>query len=291
MNLCPFKQYIEKNKLNCEGIVVLQHGKETASHRWKPEVPKNCRSVSKSFTSIAVGMVIQQGKLSLQDRVLDFFDNVSSDGEHGKRLASLRLEHLLTMTRGQADFTRPATVSEALNQQLKFDPGSRFVYDNGSAFLASAVFTKAMGKTVRDFLVGELFRPLGFADPEWPQSADGYTNGATGLMITTTNMIIFGQFLLQRGQWQGRQLVSPDWIDNAVRPHVSTSDSRYADYNLGYGYYFWPSRYGAYRADGSDGQFIIVLPDRDAVVAISSNEKKHYPVLYAVWDTILPELM
>jgi len=109
-------------------------------------------------------------------------------------------------------------------------------------------------------------------------------------LITTTDMAIFGQFLLQRGLWNGQQLVSPNWIDSAGRPHVNTSDSKHADYDLGYGYYFWPCRYGAFRADGSDGQFVIVLPAQNAVVAISSNEEKHYPVLYAVWDTILPLL-
>jgi CubicO group peptidase (beta-lactamase class C family) len=191
------------------------------------------------------------------------------------------------MTRGHADFSRPATVAEALEQRLSFDPGGRFVYDNGSTFLASAMFTRAMGQTVRDFLVEALFRPLGIPDPEWTQSTDGHTAAATGLFLSTSSLARFGQFLIQRGLWQGKQLVSPLWIDSAGRPHVSTRDSKWPDYDLGYGYGFWPCRHGAYRADGKDGQFVVVLPRQDAVVAINSNEEKHYPILYAVWDEIL----
>jgi CubicO group peptidase (beta-lactamase class C family) len=293
MNIAGFVQSIEKQGLRCEGVAVLQQGEKIAGHRWIPEAPRNCFSVSKSFTSIAVGMAIERGKLSLKDRLADAFPDVmgkySAAGIQGERLASLTLEHLLTMTRGHAEFSRPATVAEALAQELAFDPGSRFVYDNGSTFLASAMFTRALGMTVRDFLLDALFRPLGIPDPEWAQSADGHTAGATGLLLATSSLARFGQLLLQRGEWQGRQLVPCQWIDRAGRPQVSTGDSR-PDYDLGYGYCFWPCRHGAFRSDGRDGQFVIVLPGHDAVVAISSDEPKHYPILYAVWDEILPRL-
>ncbi|MDR2478339.1 MAG: beta-lactamase family protein [Treponema sp.] len=283
-----FTQVIEKQNLRCEGVVVLRHGEKIAEYRWIPEVPRNCHSVSKSFTAIAAGMAIERGKLSLRDRVIDTFADIVRQPEG--RLASLNLEHLLTMTRGFAKFSRPATVAAALEQTLSFDPGGRFVYDNGSTFLASAMFTRVMGQTVGDYLTTALFRPLGIPDPEWAQSADGHTAGATGLFLSTSNLALFGQLLLQRGCWQGAELVPPLWIDCAGRPHVSTKDSKWPDYDIGYGYGFWPCRHGAYRADGKDGQFIIVLPRQDAVVAINSNEPKHYPILYAVWDKILPFL-
>jgi CubicO group peptidase (beta-lactamase class C family) len=231
-------------------------------------------------------MAIDRGKLSLNDRVIEVFPEMAR--KSGKRLSALTLEHLLTMTRGHAAFSRPATVAEALAQPLAYQPGSHFVYDNGSTFLASAMFTRRMGMTVRDFLLDKLFRPLGIPDPEWPEW-DGHTVGASGMEITTSNLARFGQFLLQRGQWRGKQLVSAAWIDNAGRPIVSTG-LRQPDSDLGYGYQFWPCRHGAYRADGRDGQFVIVLPMQDTVVAINSNEPKHYPVLYAVWKEILPLL-
>ena len=292
MNIDSFINTIEEKKLKCEGIIVLQHGKKIAEYRWIPEAPRNVFSVSKSFTSIAIGMAIDRGKLSLSDRVIEAFPD--SAREPGKRLSSLTLEHLLTMTRGHSKFSRPATVAEALAQPLLYQPGRHFVYDNGSTFLASAMFTRAMGITVRDFLVDALFRPLGIPDPVWPQSEDGHTMGASELILTTSHLARFGQFLLQRGEWKERTrglkpLVSAEWIDSAGRAHANTT-SRQQDGSLGYGRGFWPCRHGAYRADGKDGQFVIVMPLQDAVIAINSDEPKPYPILDAVWDEILPVL-
>jgi CubicO group peptidase (beta-lactamase class C family) len=288
MNINSFVSTIEKQKLPCEGIIVLQHGKKIAEHRWIPESPRNIFSVSKSFVSIAVGMAVDRGKLSLASRLVDVFPKLAS--KPGKRLSALTLEHLLTMTRGYKAFSRPATVAEALEQPLTYQPGARFVYDNASTFLASAMFTFSMGLTVREFLLDALFRPLGMPDPEWPETSDGHTVGATDLVLTTSDLANFGQFLLQRGEWKGKQLVSPGWIDCAGRPHIKTGWPK-PDRDLGYGFCFWLCRHGAYRADGKDGQFVVVYPLKDAVIAINSNEPVDpYPILYAVWDEILPLL-
>jgi CubicO group peptidase (beta-lactamase class C family) len=287
MNINSYVRAIEKQKLNCEGIIILQHGEKTAEHRWTLEAPRNSFSVSKSFVSIAVGMAIDRGKLSLGSRVADTFPEYCR--KPGKRLSSLTLEHLLSMTRGYKAFSRPATAAEAMAQPLAHQPGTHFIYDNGSTFLASAMFTRAMGSTVREFLLDALFRPLEIPDPQWPESRDGHTVGATDLALATPDLARFGQFLLQRGQWKGRQLVSSAWIDNASRPQSNTRSSR-PDCGIGYGFGFWPCRYGAYRADGKKGQFVVVLPRQDAVVAINSNQEKPYPILYAVWDEILPLL-
>jgi len=285
-----FIRAIEKRKLNCEGIIVLLHGEKVAEHRWTPEVPKNVYSVSKSFMSVAAGMAVDRGKLSLDSRVVDFFPEYGRAGARaGKRLSALTLEHLLTMTRGHGAFSRPATAADALAQPLAYRPGTRFIYDNGSAFLASAVFTRAAGVTVREFLLDALFRPLDIPDPQWPESPDGHTAGATGLVLSTSDLARFGLFLLQRGRWKGRQLVSSAWIDNAVRPQINTLLRR-PDWDLGYGFGFWPCRYGCFRADGKNGQFVIVFPRQDAVAAISSNEQNHYKILYTVWEQILPLL-
>ena len=288
MNIKSFIDIIEEKKLKCEGIIVLKHGKKAAEHRWIPEAPRNVYSVSKSFTSIAIGMAIDRRKLSLSDRVIRAFPD--SVREPGKRLSSLNLEHLLTMTRGHAKFSRPETAAEALSQPLLYRPGKHFVYDNGSTFLASAMFTRAMGITVRDFLIDTLFRPLGIPDPEWPASADGHTMGASGLVLTTSQLARFGQLLLQRGEWKGKKLISEEWIDSAGRAHANTASWKQTDSSLGYGCGFWPCRYGAYRADGKNGQFVIVMPLQDAVIAINSDEPKPHLILETVWDEILPQL-
>ena len=287
MDLKPFVEEVEKQKLNVEGVIVFQQGKEPTIHRWIPEIRRNIFSVSKNFTSIAIGMAIEEGKLGLNDRVSQVFKREAADS----RWDSLTLKHLLTMTMGHPEFTRPSSVKEALSYQLTRDPGTFFLYDNTCSFLASAMLTEAVGLKLRDYLLDKLFRPLGIPDPEWPESEDGYTIGATALMLNTSEMALFGKFLLQRGKWEGKQLVPAAWIDGATRTQVPTQPScSEADNDLGYGYQFWTSRHGAYRCDGRDGQLIIVFPGLDAVVTINSDEEKAKLILWAVWDHILPQL-
>jgi CubicO group peptidase (beta-lactamase class C family) len=291
MNITPYIESIEKQNLKVEGIIVLKGGERIAEYRWVPEKPRPVYSVSKSFTSIAVGLAIAEGKLSLPDRVIDAFPGlIPQNTDSSSRLASLTLEHLLTMSRGHSRFSRPRTAASALAQTLTYEPGTRFMYDNGSTFLASAMVTRATGQKVRDYLLDRVFRPLGMGDPAWAESPDGYSLGATGLELTTGNLAAFGQFLLQRGVWKGEQLVPASWIDAAAAPHISTLVTGQRDYDLGYGYCFWMCPYGAYRADGKDGQFVVVFPREEAVAAISSDEPNMGPILYAVWDHIFPQL-
>jgi len=286
MELKNFIEEIEKQKFKVEGVRVLQKGLEIASHRWTPECRRNVFSISKSLTSIAVGMAIEEGKLRLSDRVTGFFKRDEPD----PRWDRLTLEHLLTMNMGHAEFSRPASVEEALSYKLKHDPGTLFFYDNTCTFLVSAMLTRVTGLKMRDYLIERLFRPLGISDPPWGESEDGYTLGATGLFLTTSEMALFGKFLLSRGYWEGKQLVPAAWIESATRTQVATGLHKKPDYNLGYGYQFWICRHGAYRCDGKDGQFIVVLPALDAVIAINSDEEKAEPILWAVWDHILPAL-
>jgi CubicO group peptidase (beta-lactamase class C family) len=288
MNIGAYVDAIDRLSLKVAGILVLQHGEEIARYRWIPEAPQPVYSVSKSFTSLAVGIAVDEGKISLKDRVLDAFPGRVQ--EPSPRLSALTLEHLLTMSRGHPEFSRPANVEEALSQPLTRDPGTMFVYDNGSTFLASAMLTRAAGQKVRDFLADRLFKPLDIPLPVWKESTDGYTLGATGLELSTGSLARFGQLLLQRGNWKGKQLVSASWIDTATRAHISTKTLKTPDYDLGYGYGFWNCRHGAYRADGKNGQYVVVLPGKDAVAAISSDEENMFPILHAVWDHILPEL-
>ena len=287
MDIKPFVNSIERLKFNVEGIHVFQHSKEIAKHRWVPEQVRTIYSVSKSFVSIAAGMAIDEGKLKLKDKVTKVVPGNPSD----PRWDSITLQHLLTMSIGSTDFYRPQSVEEAYSYKLTAEAGERFTYDNTCTFLASVMITKVTGLKVRDYLVTRLFRPLGIPDPQWAESADGYTIGANGLELTTSQLATFGRFLLQRGNWDGKQLVSASWIDAASRTQVPTwKPNAERDYDIGYGYQFWTCRHGAYRCDGKDGQFVIVFPALDAVVAINANEADPEPILYAVWDHVLPQL-
>ena len=287
LNINRFVSAVERKGLNCHRILVMRCGRKIAEHGWIPEGPHEMFSVSKSFVSVAVGMAEETGKLSTESRITDFFGDIVS--RPGERLAALTMGHLLSMTRGHREFSRPETVAEALSQPLSWEPGTRFMYDNGSTFLASAMFTRAMGITVLDFLCERLFTPMGISAPKWPESEDGHTVGATGLMLSTNEMALFGQLLLDGGMWRGQRLVPREWIDHATRPHIGTGIKE-ANCDLGYGLCFWPSRDGAFRADGKNGQFLVVLPRKQTVVAINSDEPRHIEVLKAIWDEVLPLL-
>ena len=293
MNIAPYIKGIEDQNLHVKSIIVLQEGQKIGEHHWSPDTCRNIFSVSKSFTAMAVGMAIAEGKITLTDKVIDAFpDSVSTVTE---RLKTLTVKHLLTMSRGHKEFTRPDTVHEALPHCLDYDGGTVFVYDNACTFLLSAMITKATGLKVRDMLIEKLFRPLGIPDPVWPESNDGFTIGASKLELSAESLSIFGQFLLQRGYWNGKQLVPSQWIDGATRTQIATGNHSSAerprpDWELGYGYQFWTCRYGAYRADGANGQFVIVIPQKEAVLAITSDEANTQAILQTVWDHILPQL-
>jgi CubicO group peptidase (beta-lactamase class C family) len=284
MDLGLFIKTVEEKKLKVENLIVIKEGGPIAGYSWVQALPRPVYSVSKSFTAIAAGLAIAEGKLSLKDRAAEFFPGLVSEVSH--RLASLTLDHLLTMSRGHGRFSRPGTAARALAQTLSFDPGERFVYDNGSAFLASAMITRAVGQKVRDYLLDRLFRPLGIPDPVWKESPDGYTLGATGLELTTGDLAAFGQLLLQRGQWKGEQLVPASWIDESALPRISTKETKKKYYDLGYGRGFWSCPGGAYRADGKNGQFVIVFPRQEAAAAITSDEADTESILSAIWEYV-----
>jgi CubicO group peptidase (beta-lactamase class C family) len=287
MNLQPYIEDIEKQKLKVEGLIVFQRGRELARHRWVPESPRHVFSVSKSFSSVAVGMAIDEGLLRLSDGVARVLGRKGSD----PRWDALTLEHLLTMNMGHTEPSRPQSVELALGLVLDKEPGATYFYDSTCTLLASAMLTKVTGLKLRDYLLDRLFRPLGIPDPLWEESDDGYSMGGVGLHITTSDMLAFGRFLLQRGNWEGKQLVSTAWLDAATRTQVATMPSQNSpDYNIGYGYQFWTCRHGAFRCDGKNGQFIVVIPSLDAVIAINSDDENMKPVLWAVWDNILPQL-
>ena len=287
MDLKSYIEEIESKKLNVEGIIVYQRGRELAQHRWIPEARRVIWSVSKSFVSIAAGIAIDEGKLKLSDRLTKFFPRKKAD----LRWDSLNLEHLLTMTMGLGEIITPQNLKKSLSYELSRDPGSYFLYDNNCTFLISAMLTKATGLKLRDYLIDRLFHPLGIPDPNWPESKDGYTIGWTGLELTTSELSLFGRFLLSKGKWEGKQLVSASWIEAATRTQVSTRPSEdVSDKDVGYGYQFWTCRFGAYRCDGRDGQFIVVFPALDAVISINSSQENPKHILWAIWDHILPQL-
>jgi len=275
-------------------FMLIRHGHVVAEGWWKPESadkPHVMHSLSKSFTSTAVGLAVAEGKLSVDDPVLKFFPEDAPEKPSDK-LKAMRVRDLLTMSTGhetEPKFT-PDTpwVKTFLAQPVPHKPGAHFLYNSPGSHMLAAIVGKVTGQTVLDYLKPRLFEPLGIENPEWGTSPQGNTLGGWGLKVRTEDIAKFGQLYLQKGQWNGKQLIPTAWVEQATSKQVSNGSDPTKDWDQGYGFQFWRCRHGAYRGDGAFGQFCIVLPEQDAVVAITANTRDMQAELNVVWEKLLP---
>ena len=295
--IVDFIQAANKNVNTFDSFMLVRHGKVIAAGWWKPNTagqPHVLHSVSKSFTSTAVGLAIESHKLSLDALVLQFFP-ADAPADPSDNLKAVKVRDLLTMCSGQAVEPKAVggySVKQFLTQPFPYVPGTRFLYNTMGTYVLSAIVTKVTGQTVLDYLKPRLFDPLGIEHPRWDSSPEGYSLGGTGLYLRTEDMAKFGQLLLQHGEWQGKPLVPRQWVEEATSKQISTVDEAHAkigpDWHQGYGFQFWRCRHNAFRADGAGGQFIVVMPDQDAVIAITADTGNMQGELDAVWDHLLP---
>jgi hypothetical protein len=210
----------------------------------------------------------------------------------------MRVRDLLTMTAGHhaediRDFPFTldgSAVTRFLALPVAHKPGTLFVYNTPASYMLSAIVQKVTGQNLVDYLKPRLFDPLGIANPTWDTSKEGIALGGFGLSIKTEDIARFGQLYLQKGRWQGRQLIPADWVAAATSRQVTNGSSPTSDWEQGYGYQFWRARHGFYRGDGAFGQFCLVLPQYDTVVAITSGTRDMASVMNLVWDVIVPAL-
>ncbi len=275
-------------------FMLVRHGHVVAEAWWEPESaekPHILWSLSKSFTSTAVGLALAEGKLSIDDQVLKFFPD-DAPAEPSVNLKAMRVRDLLTMTTGHQDQLnwrdKDDWAKAFLAHPVPHKPGSHFLYNTPATFMLSAIVQKVTGETVLEYLKPRLFDPLGIADPRWDTSPQGITIGGYGLFLRTEDIAKFGQLYLQRGKWHGKQLLPESWVDQATSKQVSNGSDPQRDWDQGYGFQFWRCRHGAYRGDGKDGQFCIVLPNQDAVVAITADSRDMQAQLNLVWEKLLP---
>ena len=277
-------------------LMLVRHGSVVAEGWWGPyaaETPHMLFSLSKSFTSTAVGIAAAEGKLSADDPVLKFFPD-DAPAEPSANLKTMRLTDLLRMSTGQqSEPPRKATEPWAktfLAQPVPFKPGTHFQYNTSATYMLSGAVQKATGQTTLDYLKPRLFDPLGIAKPTWELSPQGISTGGYGLSVRTEDIAKFGQLYLQKGKWNGKQLVPEAWVEAATARQTSNGSNPKSDWDQGYGYQFWRCRHGAYRGDGAFGQYCIVLPDQDVVIAITAGVKDMQAVLNLVWDKLLPAM-
>jgi CubicO group peptidase (beta-lactamase class C family) len=281
-------------------IMLLRHGQVVAEGWWypyAPECPHVLFSLSKSFTSSAVGLAVAEGRLSIDDPVLKFFAD-DAPAEVGEHLAAMRVRHLLSMSTGHAEDTTPFLHQAAdgnwakafLARPVDHAPGTHFVYNSGATYMLSAIVQKLTGQTLLAYLQPRLLAPLGIDGATWESCPRGVNVGGWGLSIRTEDIACFGQLYLQQGMWNGVQLIPAAWVAEATSRQISNGSNPASDWEQGYGYQFWRCRHGAYRGDGAFGQFCVVLPEHEMVLAITAGVEEMQPVLDLVWQHLLPAL-
>ena len=299
-----FVDGVEREIRDLHSFILLRHGAVVAEGYWEPfgaAHPHVLFSLSKSFTSTAIGLLVAEGRLSVDDRVLDFFPD-EAPANPDERLRGLRVRHLLTMTTGhdpdptgvvrQAGLQpdQPSWAKSFLAQPLVHEPGTHFVYNSLATYMLSAIAQRITGERLIQYLQPRLFAPLGIAGATWETSPQGIDTGGWGLSIKTRDIARFGQLYLQRGVWQGERLLPEAWIAEATSAQVPNGPSANPEWEQGYGYQFWRCRHGAYRGDGAFGQFCVVLPEEDAVFVATAGTGNMQGVLDLVWEHLRPAM-
>jgi CubicO group peptidase (beta-lactamase class C family) len=298
--ILAFIDDIEASNLELHSMMLLRHGQVVTEGWWKPygaENPHMLFSLTKSFTSSAVGFAVAEGKLTIDDPVISFFPE-DAPAKPSKNLAAMRVRHLLTMSTGHHEDSTERTGSRAdgnwvkgfFSMPVKHEPGSLFIYNSGASHILSAIVQRVVGMPILEYLKPRLFEPLGIENMAWQTDPRGINTGGWGLSIKTEDIARFGQMYLQKGQWNGQQILPAEWVEMATSKQVSNESGSTTDWQQGYGFQFWRCQNNAFRGDGAFGQYCIVMPDQDAVLAITSGVGDMQAVLDRVWKHILPGL-
>ena len=301
--IIEFLDAIPNTNHEFHSIMIVRHGKVVAEGWWKPyraDLKHTMYSVSKSFTATAVGFAVAEKRISVDDKVISFFpadlpDTVSP------YLSELKIKDLLSMSVGQApDPTGDVAgnndnwVKGFFKTPILYQPGSRFLYNSAGTFMLSAIVQKVTGQKILDYLQTRLFNPLGISGIDWEINPQNINVGGWGLRLKTEDMAKFGQLFLQKGKWNGKQILPASWIEEASTkkidqdPTASQARKDSSDWLQGYCYQMWRSRNNSYRGDGAFGQFILVLPEKDAVIVITSETPNMQSAFNLVWKHLLP---
>lgn len=288
-----FDDMVTLERTYIHGIIVMRHGKiigEIYPKPFAPEYKHTLYSCSKTFVGAAVGLAIADNKLRLTDRAVLFFKDELPD-TISANLADMTVRDLLVMASGVKPDWNMRSVCEnwipSFLSKCTDKPGTKFQYDSMCTYLLSAIVQEAVGKDVLTYLKERLFGPMHITEVEWELSPEGYNTGGWGLYIQAESMAKFGQLLLDKGKWEGKQLLPEAWVEEMMKKQIDAKQ-------FGYGYQIWMCEHeGTTRADGALGQYIYVIPDKDMVVAITqcspeSSGRKH-KMLWTMLDTGVKE--
>ena len=301
----------EQEKKDVHSVMIVKDGQVIYS-RWQSQgsekVPHVLHSVSKTFTATAVGLAIADGKMALTDKVIKYFPD-KLPAQVSDNLKAMTVRDLLTMSCGHD--TEPSFrgldqdwVTAFLAHPVVHKPGEFYLYNSLGTYMLSAIVQQVTGEKVVDYLTPRLFEPLHIDKPRWEESPQGINAGGWGLWLKTEDLAKMGQLLLQKGEWNGKQLIPAEWVAEMSKKQVESINpgtrieeaeakgmtKETSDWMQGYGYQMWRCRPGCFRADGARGQYIIVVPDKNAVIAITSDVEDLQGELNLVWNHILPAL-
>lgn len=300
-----------QKKEDIHSIMIVQHG-NVIKEKWygdnSADKSHAMHSVTKTVTATAVAMAVNEELLKLDDKVISFFPESLPD-TLSPYMRQLEVRHLLTMSSGH-DVDPTSFVKQNYDScrirgffaaPLVHKPGTYFVYNNQCSYVLSAILQKVTGEKLSDYLYKRLFRPLGIVGIEWKESPEGVCLGNGGLKLKTEDMAKIGLLYLNKGNWKGEQIIPSSWVEEASRFHVASCPAgthredvkikpASSDWLQGYGYQLWLCRHNAFRADGAHGQFIIILPEKDAVITVTANNDDMQEEINLIWKYILPAL-
>ena len=306
-DILKFLEALQKSGLEVHSFMMIRHGKVIAEGWWSPyraDLNHMLYSLSKSFTSTAVGLAVNEGKLTVNDPVISFFP-AELPAKVSPNLSALKIKHLLTMSVGHTeDSTRKIRTEEDwvktfLALPIPEPPGSLFLYNSGATYMLSAIVQKVSGQKLIDYLTPRLFQPLAIREMTWETCPRGINTGGWGLALQTESIAKFGLLYLQQGQWNGSPIIPAQWVEEATTFKIQQPAKegqnldelkRTSEWHQGYCYQFWRSRHNAFRADGAFGQFSIVMPEQDAVIAMTSESSNMGDQMSLVWDYLLPAM-
>ncbi|ROP66727.1 serine hydrolase [Curtobacterium sp. PhB115] len=278
-------------------LVLLRHGQVAASGWWHPYAADRVHllySLSKSFTAAAVGIAVREGLVDLDATALSYFPELDAEvvDERSRRI---RVRHLLAMASGHREETidrvRALDAEDTVRGFLLLppdeEPGTVFAYNQPCTYTLAAIVRRVSGGSLVEYLRPRLLDPLGIDDLAWRRDDSGAELGYSGCYAPTAAVAALGQLYLQRGVWEGERILDEDWVAAATSTQVANPDEGNPDWSQGYGFQFWMARHG-FRGDGAYGQFCVVLPEHDVVLALTGQSADMQAVLDAAWQHLLP---
>jgi CubicO group peptidase (beta-lactamase class C family) len=283
--IIDFLNAVDTGSVELHSFMFIRHGKVIAEGWWSPFGPDYKHilySASKTFTATAIGLAISENRLKLTDKVISFFPYSLPDSV-SENMRNLTVRNMLMMSTGQDQEPRRGANDDWIKAFIEDvpakEPGSVFKYNNTATFMLSAIVQQVTGQTVFDYLMPRIFQPLAIRGIDWDLNPQGINLGMIGLRLRTEDMAKFGQLLMQNGIWNGMQLLSKEWIKEATSFKIESNDpgnKRPKDSNdwaQGYCYQMWRGRNNSVRLDGMAGQYVMLFPDKDAIVVLTANAR------------------